>query len=441
MREPARILVATFAALILLVGSVAGGFILGRASVALLPVQSQQPDPTADLTIFWETWNYLQQEFYPQPLDREELVRGAVRGLLESTGDQHTGYMDPEAFRMATQDLGPSFEGIGAEVGIRDERVVIVSPLPDSPAERAGVRPGDVIVRIDGEDARRLDLLEAVRKIRGPRGTTVTLTVQRLMDPIALDASSREVLLAELPALEDALRANDAERAREVAARVNDALGRLSGATVELDIPIVRDTIVFVRVEHRMLDDGIAYLRLAQFSRGASTQVDAALAELMAEDPRGLVFDLRRNSGGLVDEAVSIASQFLPAQSVVFVEERAGDVRREFRARGGGRATDVPIVVLVDNGSASASEIVAGALRDHGRAQLVGIATFGKGSEQLWHELSDGSGIRVTIARWLTPGGTWVVPDGLVPDHVVEDPDRAEPDLALERAVELLRDR
>ncbi len=437
-----RIALATILVLVVALASATGGFFLGRANPGLVgPFSSAAPDPSLDLTVFWQTWNYLRQEYYQQPLDRTALVRGAVRGMLQATGDDNTGYLDPSSFQAFSSQLEGSFEGIGAEVGVRDERVVIIAPIAGSPAEKAGLTAGDAVLKIDGQDATRFTLTEATTKIRGKKGTPVTLTVRRSRDASTLDAASRERLLQSLPALEEALRANDATRARGAATQVGDAIRSLSGATVDLDITIVRDTIVLPRVQARMLEDGIAYLKLAQFSRNASTDVDRELQGVLASNPRAFVLDLRGNSGGFVNEAVAIASQFLPPGTLVFVEERGDGSRNEFRATGGGRAISLPLVVLVDKGSASASEILAGALRDNGRAKLVGEKTFGKGTEQLQHSLSDGSGVRITIAKWLTPGGTWVHHQGLEPDVPVSDASTGPPDRALERAIGLLSNR
>jgi carboxyl-terminal processing protease len=421
--------------------SAGAGLLIGRANPGLLgPFASAQADPTLDLTLFWESWNYLRQEYYRRPLDRQALVRGAVKGMLEATGDDNTGYLERMNFQLFSTQLQGSFEGIGAEVGTRDGRVVIISPIAGSPAERAGLRPGDVILSIDGQDATALTLLEVIAKVRGTKGTSVTLTLRRVRDPTTLDEASRQRLLQTLPALEEALRASDAARARDTATPVSDALRALSGATFDFDVTIVRDSIVLPRVEERMLEERVAYLKVGQFSRGSSADFDRALASLLASSPTDIVLDLRGNSGGFVNEAVAIASQFLSEGALVFIEERSEGEGREFRAAGGGRALSLPLVVLVDKGSASASEILAGALRDNGRARLVGEQTFGKGTEQLQHELSDGSGIRITIARWLTPRGTWVHEAGLEPDVAVSDTDPAPPDVALERGLALLRD-
>lgn len=439
MGRTLRFVVAAAVVLVLVVGAAAGGFLVGRANPGLLgPYGTSAADPSLDMSIFWQAWSYLKQEYYQRPLDDQALVRGAVKGLLAATGDDNTGYLDPQSASSFSGQLEGSFEGIGAEVGTRDERLVIVAPIAGSPAEKAGIRPGDVIVKIDGQDATHLTVNDAVSKIRGKRGTTVTLTIERPRDSTSLDDASRQKLLQALPTLEDALRGNDATRARDASVAVSDALRNLSGATVQLDLSIVRDVITIQRVETKMLDGNVGYLKLNQFSRGASTELDDALGKLLAQSPHSIVFDLRSDSGGFVDEAVAIASQFLAAGTLVFQEDRGDGTIRDYRARSGGRATTIALVVLVDKGTASAAEIVAAALHDAGRAQLVGDTTFGKGTEQFLHTLTDGSGVRITVAKWLTPNGVWIHHQGLTPDIAVADPDPAPPDLQLEKAVSLL---
>lgn len=439
MRRPLRVAALTIALAVLVATSAAGGFLVGREDPGILgPFPSARADPTLDMTAFWEAWNYLRSEFYKQPVDREALVRGAVRGLLSSSGDDNTGYLDPQNADLFSSQLERSFEGIGATVGTRDGLNVIVAPMPGSPAEKAGIKPGDAIVKIDGQDATHLSLIDATTKIRGKKGTQVVLTVRRPADASRLDPAARATLLAELPALEEALTANDVAGARAAAGRVNDALAGLSGATVDLDITVTRDTILQVRVEQKMLEGGVAYLKLGQFYRGSSSDFDDALATLLKQSPTGIVLDLRSDGGGFVNEAVAIASQFLPSGTLIYTEERA-DATSEQRARPGGRALSLPLVVLVDRGTASASEIVSGALRDDGRAKLVGEKTYGKGTEQLAFALSDGGTARITIARWLTPKGTWVNHNGLDPDYAVSPADAGPPDLALQKALELLR--
>jgi carboxyl-terminal processing protease len=414
------------------------GFVVGRDNPGLLgPFRSANADTSLDLTAFWEAWNYLRQEYYQQPLDRQTLVRGATRGLLAATGDDNTGYLPPQDFQLFSSQLQGSFEGIGAEVDSRDGQLVVVAPLPNSPAERAGVRAGDQIVKIDGNDASKYALLEAISKVRGPTATTVTLTLRRPADPSTLDAASRQRLLDTLPQLQDALRANDAAKAKAAATPVGDALKALAGATVDADVAIVRDVIAQPKVDTQMLANGVGYIKLAQFSRNVSSEFDGSLAAILSAGATSLVLDLRGNSGGFVNEAVAIASQFLRENTVVFTEQRA-DGKRDYTATAGGRALAQPLVVLVDRGTASAAEILSAALHDNGRAKLVGEKTYGKGTEQLQQVLADGGGARITVARWLTPSGIWVHHQGIEPDVTVTDSDRAPPDLVLQRAIDLL---
>ena len=418
--------------------SAAGGFLVGRDNPGLLgPFRSANADPTLDLTAFWEAWNYLRQEYYQQPLDRQALVRGATRGLLAASGDDNTGYLAPQDFQLFSSQLQGSFEGIGAEIDSRDGRLLVIAPLPDSPAERAGVRAGDEIAKINGEDAGRYTLLDAISKVRGPKGTSVTMTLRRPADPSALDSPSRQRLLDTLPQLEDALRANDAAKAKAAATPVGDALKALAGATVDVNVTIVRDTIAQPKVETRMLDNGIGYIKLSQFSRNVSTEFDASLAAILGKGATALVLDLRGNSGGFVNEAVAVASQFLRENTLIFTEQRA-DGKRDYTAAAGGRALSQPLVVLVDRGTASATEILSAALHDNARAKLVGEKTYGKGTEQLQQILSDGGGARITVARWLTPSGIWVHHQGIEPDVTVSGTDPAPPDLVLRKAVDLL---
>jgi C-terminal peptidase prc len=292
-------------------------------------------------------------------------------------------------------------------------------------------------VKIDGADASRYSLNDAISKVRGPKGTTVTLTVRRPADPSSLDRASRQRLLDSLPALESALAANDAAKAKAAATPVGDALKALAGATVDLDVPIVRDTIAQPKVETRDLGNGVGYIKLSQFSRSVSSEFDTALSSTLAKGASSIVLDLRGNSGGYVNEAVAIASQFLKENAIVFTEERA-DGKRDYTATAGGRALTQPLVVLVDRGTASAAEILSAALHDNGRAKLVGEKTYGKGTEQLQQTLTDGGGVRITVARWLTPSGVWVHHQGIDPDVTVTDTDPGPPDLALQKAVDLL---
>lgn len=313
--------------------------------------------------------------------------------MLEALGDEHTSYMDPQEFTDANAGLEGTYEGIGAYVDTSGDYLTIISPIKNSPAEAAGLRPGDRIIAIDGEDMTGIQPELARRKVLGPAGSLVVLTIQR------------------------------------------------EGEEEPLNIEIQRATIVVASVEHEMLENNIGYLKLNTFGDTTSRELRAALEEIMGNNPRGLIFDLRNNGGGYLQTAVDVASQFIP-EGVVLIE-RYGDGREDiYEARKGGLATDVPLVVLVNQGSASASEIVAGAIQDYGRGKLVGMTTFGKGSVQIWNPLSNNQGaVRVTIAKWLTPLERTIHEVGLEPDFEIdltEEDFAEERDPQLDKALEVL---
>lgn len=314
-------------------------------------------------------------------LKPEALTEAAIRGIIDYVNDPYTSYMTAEQYRQATQRLSgdgaSGLEGIGAEVTLRDGRHVIVAPLPDSPAMRAGVRPGDVILAVDGNSIEGLSLREAVSLIRGKAGTPVTIQLLR------------------------------------------------TGSLVPLELTITRDAIRELAVLYRLLDEpeagpGIGYLRLSSFTESAPRRVREATEDLRRQGATALVFDLRGNFGGLVDSAVGVTSEFVETGQVFTWKDGSGE-SREFVVSGGGTTYDLPMVVLVNEFSASAAEIVAGALQDHGRATVVGTTTFGKGSVNLLISLQGGAGLEVTSARWFTPKGRAIEGEGLTPDVLAVD--------------------
>lgn len=342
---------------------------------------------------FWEAWELVHTQYVDQPVDDLALMRGAIRGMLEALGDQHTSYMDPEEFTDANAGLEGTYEGIGAYVDTSGDYLTIISPIKNSPAEAAGLRPGDQIIAIDGEDMTGIQPELARRRVLGPAGSVVVLTVSREGEP--------DPIIFE----------------------------------------IKRAQIVVASVEYEMLENNIGYIKLNTFGDTTSREMREALEEVMSNNPRGLILDLRNNGGGYLQTAVDIASQFIP-EGVVLIE-RYGDGKEDvYEARRGGLATEVPLVVLVNEGSASASEIVAGAIQDYERGKLVGKTTFGKGSVQIWNPLSDNQGaVRVTIAKWLTPLERTIHEVGLAPDFEVElteDDFLAERDPQLDKAIEVL---
>ncbi len=374
---------------------------------AVLPTQEAAAEATAESTAtaqggtpeelqqtfapFWETWTLLHENFVDQPLDDVALMRGAISGMLEATGDKHTTYMNPTEFEQANASMEGEYEGIGAWVDTTGEYVQVISPMKGSPAEAAGLRANDIVIAVNGEDQTGIPGDLVLKKILGPAGEAVTLTIRR--------------------------------------------------GEETLDFTIVRAKITVPVVDYRMLDNNIAYVALYSFNEQATDQLRAALKELMAQKPVGLIFDLRDNGGGYLSTAIEVVSEFIP-KGVVMYEEYGDGTRDAYEARRGGRATEIPLVVLVNEGTASASEITAGAIQDLGRGKLVGVKTYGKGSVQNWIPLTtEKGGVRITIARWLTPNGTQISDVGLTPDLIVEmtDEDYTEGrDPQLDAAVQLL---
>ncbi len=340
-----------------------------------------------------EAWELLEREHIDRrELDPETISDGAIRGMLQALNDPYASYLDAHRFSAEAQEVRGFFEGIGAQVGIQEGRLTIIAPLPDTPAEHSGIRPGDVILAIDGESADGLSLLEAVNRIRGERGTTV------------------ELLVLHLHASEPTL------------------------------IPITRGVIPLETVRFALRPDGIGHLRISSFSDTTNEQVVAALQEFHQANGAGLIIDLRNNPGGLLQSVVDVTSQFLEDGLVTYELDGQGN-RREWRVASGGQGLNIPMVVLVNQFSASASEVFAGAIIDHHRAPVIGVKSFGKGSVNTMRGLSDGSGIFFTIARWYTPNGTLIEGAGITPTYEVTVPPDANSDVQLERAIELLQRR
>ncbi len=320
---------------------------------------------------FWETWNLIHNQYVDQPVDETKLMRGALSGMLASLGDQHTSYMDPTQFTAVSTQLSGVYDGIGAWVDARGDYLTIVSPMPHSPAEKAGLKAGDKIFKVDGVDMTGTPTDLVLQKVLGKAGTAVTLTILRAgQDP--------------------------------------------------MDIKITREHITVPSVESKMLDNNIAYIRLNTFGDKSTDDMIAAIKDLMAKNPKGLILDLRNNGGGLLTTAVGVSSQFI--KQGLIVSEKYGDGRVNSQdAIPGGIATDIPMVVLVNEGSASASEILAGALQDYGRAKLVGVTTYGKGSVQIFTPLQgDAGGVHLTVAKWFTPKNRTIEKAGLTPDVIVK---------------------
>jgi carboxyl-terminal processing protease len=374
---------------------------LERVERAVLPKNKAVEDSSErqisreeGVDLLWEIWDILDREYVdPEALSDEKMVYGAASGLVSSLGDRPTLFVEPLSAAIMDEDMQGSFEGIGATVEMIEGELAIVRVLPNSPALEAGLQPGDVVLAVDDEPLEGKTILEAITLIRGPKGTVVRLLVQR------------------------------------------------KGIDQPFIVPVTRDKVELSTVESSMLDDSIAYIRLVEFNAVSEKQVHDALEDLLDEDPVGLVLDLRGNPGGYLKEAVGIASEFLPTGTLVLQERGRDEETREYRVRRGGIAQDVPLVVLVNGSSASASEIVAGAVQDNGRGVLIGERTFGKGSVQNTHRLTDRSSLHVTIARWYLPSGQNLDGEGIAPNIDVpltaEDIAAGE-DLQLDRAIAFL---
>lgn len=361
---------ATASAVVVVVVLVfAAGFVLG-AHAPSASVQAQG-DISADteklFAPFWETWSLLHQS-YVDPLDDTSLMEGALSGMLASLNDPHTDYMDPETYARVNEGMNGEYEGIGATVR-QDENtggLELLSIISGSPAEQSGLRAHDQIVAVDGDDVTMLSQNEIISLVRGPAGTTVLLGILR-------------------PGEEDIL-----------------------------EFGIVRARITSPSVQYEILEGDIAYIRLNQFGFRTSQEMRAALEEMEANNLKGLILDVRGNPGGYLTTSIEVASAYF--NEGVVLTERGPDRELDHMALGNAVAPDVPMVILVDEGSASASELIAGALQDQGRATVVGMQTFGKGSVQTWHTLSNQGGIRITISRWYTPNGTSVSEAGITPN-------------------------
>ena len=358
------------------------------------PQATSTPPELEDLfEPFWQSWDLVHDLYIDQPVDEELMMQGAIRGMMGSLGDQHSSYMDPDQFRQSNMEIDGEYEGIGAWVDTTGEYLTIVSPMPGSPAEKAGLKPGDQIIAIDGEDMTGIDGSLVIRKVLGPAGTSLTLTIFREGEPEPFDVTL--------------------ERARIV-------------------LPIV---------EYEILDGNLAYIKLYSFSENATEEFRNAISDLMDQQPDGMIIDLRNNPGGVRDVAVEIASQFI-GDGVIMYQEYGDGSRDTFEAVDGGLATDIPLVVLINEGSASGSEIVAGAIQDYERGTVVGMVSFGKGSVQNWIPLDNEQGlVRVTVARWLTPDDRTIHELGVEPDVIVEFSEEDflnELDPQLEKAIEIL---
>ena len=343
-----------------------------------------------------EVWTELQNAYYDSSkLDKGKLSYGAIKGLVAAIDDPYTVFMTPEESKTFNDDLEGQLEGIGAELEVKDGKLVVVSPLKGSPAEKAGIKPGDIIYKIDGAVAEEMTLYAAVKKIRGKPGTSVTLTV----------------------------------------------IHEKTSAPAEIKITRSEITVDSVTVEK--LDGDIFHVSINQFNDHTKKEFLAAVQRILLEKAKGIILDLRGNGGGYLDTSVDVLSELVSGkQTAVIIKHRDQTQNETVKTSGSGRIADLPLVVLVDKGSASASEIVAGAVQDLKRGVLIGVTTFGKGSVQELNRLSDGSNLRMTIAKWFTPNDRTIDEVGITPDKIVEITDddiKAKKDTQLDAAKEYFK--
>ncbi|OGE73640.1 MAG: hypothetical protein A3C49_00285 [Candidatus Doudnabacteria bacterium RIFCSPHIGHO2_02_FULL_42_25] len=391
-----------FLILLLVVGVFSLGFLSGKSGLTVTNGKIEinkgnAPATSADYSLLWEALDRLNNEYVDRPLDQVELMYGAVSGLVGAAGDPYTAFLRPDDAKKFREQLRGSFDGIGAEIGKKNEQIVVVAPLEDTPAERAGILAGDTILEIDGESTIGMTTDVAVSKIRGKAGTQVTLTV----------------------------------------------VHKETSEPVEITITRAKIEIKSVKLEDKTVNGKkIAVVKMNQFGDGTKGLLDQTIDKIVTGGYDGMVLDLRNNPGGYLDTAVTTISNWVDADKVAVKEMGYGDDERLFRTKGVPRLKGIKTIVLVNGGSASASEIVAGALQDYGAATIVGEKTFGKGSVQELQELRGESQIKITVAKWFTPNGRGIDKLGLEPDVIVEmtaDDAKNDKDPQMDKALELLK--
>lgn len=362
MSSKRKLLVVT----IILCFALASVFI-GKLTTATVNAQGNYEE----LKTFMEVMTLIKKN-YVDEVKTKDLITSAIKGMVSSL-DPHSGYMPPEAFKELQVETKGEFGGLGIQIGLKDSLLTVIAPIEDTPAYRAGIKAGDKIIKIAGESTKNMELDSAVAKMRGPKGTSVVLSIMR------------------------------------------------EGFNEPKDFTIVRDIIKIKSVKPKMLESNIGYIKLTQFQESTASDLAAALASLKKEGMASIILDLRNDPGGLLNSAVDVADQFLPSKKlVVYIKGRTGEKMEYYTEGDRPSYTENPMIVLVNQGSASASEIVAGALKDWKRAIIIGTQTFGKGSVQSLIPLSDGSGLRLTTAKYYTPSGTSIQNVGITPDIIVK---------------------
>lgn len=387
--------------IILLATVFSTGFFIGKNSQPsvekVLGLTGKEPlqTTTADFSLFWDAWRAIETKYVDREnLDRQNMVYGAIGGLLKSLDDPYSIFMEPTESKKFIDDMSGSFDGIGAEVGIRKGTLTIISPLEGNPAQKAGLRAGDRILKVDETLTADLTLEKSVNLIRGKKGTSVRLLIDR----------------------------DDWTEAKEIA--------------------VVRDTIKIPILKWEFKEDNIAYVKLYHFSENSSDDFRNAANQMLKSNPKGIILDIRNNPGGYLEAAVDVASWFLGKGDVAVIEDFGNGDKIEHRGSGYEKLGNIPTVVLINQGSASASEIVAGALRDIKGIKIVGEKSFGKGSVQQLEKLKGGASLKITVAKWLTPAGKCINKEGIAPDIEIKETEEdieAMRDPQLDKALELLR--
>jgi len=375
------------------------GFIIGRITVNSVRtpyLESSNPKLSDLLKPFFQTWDLVHEQYIDQPVTDVDLVQGSIKGFMQSLGDPHSTYMSPDQYRQFNAPLEGKYTGIGVWIDSSKDYLTIDGLMPGSPAEKAGILPGDIVTAVDSKDMTGLHPELVLRQIQGPAGTNVTLTLVR------------------------------------------------KGELKPITVIVTREVINIPAVKSELINGKVAYIHLIQFSQNADNEFRKAFLELQKSKPVGLILDLRDNPGGFVETALQITSEFID-QGNILIEESGEGSRHYYPSRGNGIALNIPLVVLINQNSASAAEITAGAIQDHLRASLVGTTTYGKGSVQNWIPLlGDNGAIRISVARWLTPNGRQINKNGLLPNFFVEitnDDVKRGKDPQRDAAIQLLTDK
>lgn len=397
-----KIIASVFLITSVIAASFASGFWLGKGQVPPPPIEgvtnldAGQPE-AVDFSLFWDVWRVIQQEYVDKgDLDFQKMVYGAISGMVKSLGDPYTVFLTPEDSKVFQEDVSGEFQGVGMEIDIREDELTVIAPLDGTPAQQAGLRAGDKILKVDEVFTRDITIEEAIKLIRGPKGTEVTLTIFR------------------------------------------------EGWDEPKEFKIVREVIVVPSLRWEIRDDDIAYIKIYQFYDKARADFARAAMDILRGQTKKIIIDLRNNPGGYLEVAQNIAGWFLERNQVVTIEDLGpGQDRIEFRAQGPSSFADYFVVVLINRGSASGSEILAGALRDNQGIKLIGEKSFGKGSVQELKNFDDQSSLKITVAKWLTPNGDFITDKGLEPDVPVEMTEEdydAGRDPQLDKAIEILKE-